>query len=143
MFNNLDKEIETLISQRNAVKQQTNNTPQLTGIMIAKPGTEKVALSTTVADFISFTAVGSTGKDKTRYGVAHKDKSILYTGQYVDSNGHPLSIVPKSVFDTMLAILTSTGKQINDLRRELDNTRLIAESQKMTLDALRKNGVID
>lgn len=138
MFNNLQKEIDKIISER-----KVQQTPNITGIMVAKPGTEKVVLSTSVADFIVFTAVGSTGKDKVRYGVAHKDQTIKYTGQYTDSNGYPMSIVPKSVFDTCTAIINSLSKKNNDLKRELERTQLDKEAYKMTLDALRKNGVID
>lgn len=139
MFKDIHKEVEKLSQQRTV---QTA-APAVSGIMVSKPGTEKVVLATSVADFVMFTAVGTTGKDKIRYGVAHKDKTIKYTGQYTDSNGHPLSIVPKSVFDTTIAIINSMNKQLQDMKRELEQTNMQAESYKMTLDALRKNGVID
>jgi hypothetical protein len=139
MFNDIQKEIERTISER---KVQGPN-PNLNGTIVSVPGTEKVVLSTSIADFITCTAVGTGPKAKERYCIVHKDQQLKYNGQYCDSNGHPISIVPKLVFDTMITILSSTNKRIQDLKRDLDRANVDRESYKMTLDALRKNGVID
>ena len=142
MFNSIHKEIERTIAERKVVP--ANITPvQLTGTSVAVPGTEKIILSTTIADFITCTAVGKGPKAKERYCIVHKDQELKYNGQYCDSNGHPLSIVSKPVFETMITILSSTNKRINDLKRELDRTTTDKEAYKMTLDALKRNGVID
>lgn len=139
MFNDIQKEIQKKIDERKV--QGTN--PNLSGTIISVPGTEKIVLSTSIADFITCAAIGTGPKAKERYCIVHKDQQLKYNGQYCDSNGHPISIVPKLVFDTMVTILASTNKQIQDLRRDLDRATIDKESYKMTLDALRKNGVID
>lgn len=140
MFNNIRKEIERTIAERQ-VPAPTNNT--LNGTIASVPGTEKIVFSTSIADFITCSAVGTGPKAKERYCVVHKDQEIKYNGQYCDSNGHPLSIVSKNVFDTMIAILASTNKRINELKRDLDRAVTDKEAYKMTVDTLRKNGVID
>lgn len=139
MFNDIQKEIQKKIDER---KVQGNN-PNLSGTIVSVPGTEKIVLSTSIADFITCAAIGTGPKAKERYCIVHKDQQLKYNGQYCDSNGHPISIVPKMVFDTMVTILASTNKQLQDLRRDLDRATVDKESYKMTLDALRKNGVID
>ena len=139
MFNNIQQEINKIISER-----KVQPTPDITGTIVSKPGTEKVVLATSIADFMTCSAVGVMGKkDKTRYCVVHKDQTLKYNGQYSDSNGYPVSIIPKSVFDTVVTIIVSTNKRLQDTNRELDRALIDKESYKMTLDALRKNGVID
>ena len=141
MFNNIDKEIDRLISERKVNPASANN---ITGTIVSKPGTEKVVLSTSIADFMTCAAMGATTtKDKIRYCIVHKDQTIKYAGQYSDSNGHPISIISKAAFDTCIAIIASTNKQLQERTRELDRALIDKESYKMTLDALRKNGVID
>lgn len=139
MFNDIQKEIEKTISER---KVQGPD-PKLAGTIVSVPGTEKTILSTSIADFITCAAIGTGPKAKERYCIVHKDQPLKYNGQYCNSSGYPTSIVPKVVFDTMVTILASTNKQIQDLKRDLDRANVDRESYKMTLDALRKNGVID
>ena len=138
MFNDLDKEIEKLMNERKSNAQ--NN---LQGTIISMPGTEKIVLSTNTTDFMTCKAIGLGPKSKDRYCIVHKDQPLKYNGQYTDSSGHYVSIVPKIVFDTMTSLLFNLKKQMNDMKRDLDNAERSAESYKMTLDALRKNGVID
>ena len=139
MFNDIHKEIEKVISER---KVQGAN-PNLTGTIISIPGTERVVMSTSVADFITCAAVGTGPKAKERYCIVHKDQQIKFNGQYCDSNGLPISIIPKTVFDTVVAIIASLNKKNQDLKRDLDRANVDRESYKMMIDTLRKNGVID
>lgn len=138
MFGNLQNEIDKLISERKVVTPNTN----YTGTIISKPGTEKVVLATTIADFMTCMAVGLV-KDKARYCIVHKDQSVKYSGQYCDSNGTPISIISKAAFDACISIISSMSKQLQEYKRELDTTQIEKESLRMTIDALRKNGVID
>lgn len=139
MFNDIYKEIEKAVNDRTVVSP-TNN---LQGTIVSVPGTERVVLSTSVADFITCEAIGTGPRAKVRYCIVHKDQQIKYQGQYSDSNGHPMSIVPKNVFDTVVNILNNLNKQMQNLKRDLDRVTTDKEAYKMTLDALRKNGVID
>ena len=138
MFNSMKDSIDALINDRKVAAP--NN---LNGTIISVPGTERVVISTTVADFITCTAIGTGPKAKERYCIVHKDQSLKYNGQYTNSDGKPISVVPKVVFDTIVGILHSTNKQITDLKRELDRAQVDRESYKMLVEGLRKNGVID
>lgn len=140
MFGDIQKEIERTINER---KVTPSDNTQLTGTIVSVPGTEKIVMSTTIADFITCKSVSIGNKTKDRYCVIHKDQKIKYNGQHCDSNGRPASVIPKSVFETFITILSSTNKTINELKRNLDRAVIDKESYKLTLDALRKNGVID
>lgn len=142
MFKDIQKEIERTINERK-VQSTDPQAVNVSGTIISVPGTEKVVLSTTIADFMICKAVGTGAKAKDRYCVVHKDHKISYNGQFCDSNGQPITIITKIVFDTFIAILTSTNRKINDLKRDLDRAVIDKEAYKMTLDALKKNGVID
>ena len=142
MFNDIYAEIAKTLNER-TVPAASPSTPNLQGVIVSVPGTEKLVLATTVADFIICDAIGTGPKPKKRYVIVHKDQQVKYNGQYVDSNGHPISIIPKNVFDTVTSILNNTNKQIQDLKRKLDQTTIEKEACMMTLNALRKNGVID
>ena len=132
MFSNIHNEVDKIIANR-AV-----NGNNATGYIMSEPGTEKIIASTSIADFVTCVSGG-----KQRYLVVHKDQKVKFNGQYCDSNGLPVSIITKNVFDTIVAILASTTKTNRDLKKELETTKLEKESLKMTIDTLRKNGVID
>lgn len=110
------------------------------GSILSIPGTEKVILSTTVADFMVCQAHGTV---KERYCIVHKTHKVAYNGQFTDSNGYPVSIVKKSLFDEFVAMLNNMAKQMQRMQRELDTAVSQREAYKLTLDTLRKNGVID
>lgn len=139
MFNDIYKEIDDAIQGRTVDVPKSN----LKGTIMSVPGTERIVVSTTIADFMTCAAIGTGPKAKERYCIVHKNIPIKYNGQYVDSNGHPVSVVSKVVFDTFISILNSTNKHILDLNRDLDRARTDKEAAMMTLNALRKNGVID
>ena len=143
MFNDLDKEIEKLISERKLTKTDPTTGTVASGTIMSVPGTEKIVIATNVADFMTCAAVGTGPKAKDRYCIVHKNTPLKYNGQFVDSNGNPVSIVTKSVFDTITSIVHSMKRQIEDLKRDLERAELDKESYKMMIDGLRKNGVID
>ena len=122
----------------------TPNTPiapaSFQGSILSIPGTEKVILSTTVADFMVCQVQGT---NKERYCIVHKTHKVAYNGQFTDSNGYPVSIVRKSLFDEMVAMVNNLSKQMQRLQREVDTAISQRDAYKLTLDALRKNGVID
>ena len=142
MFNDIYKEIESTINSRTVpvASQQSTN---VQGFIVSMPGTERLVLATTLADFVVCDAIGSGPKPKKRYMIVHKDQQAVYNGQYVDSNGYPVSIIPKKVFDAVTVILNNMNKQLQDTKRKLDQTTVEKEACMMTLNALRKNGVID
>jgi hypothetical protein len=137
MFGDMQKEIERVINERKL------NGANYQGVIVSKPGTEKVVLSTSIADFMTCEAIGNSPKAKDRFCIVHKDGGLKFNGQYCNSSGLPVSIITKAAFDTIVAILSSTSKTISELRKDLDRATVEKESMKMTLDALRRNGVID
>lgn len=142
MFNDLDKEIEKLISERKLTKTSTSGVTA-SGTIMSVPGTEKIVIATNVADFMTCAAIGTGPKAKERYCIVHKNQPIKYNGQFVDSNGNPVSIVTKGVFDVITSIVHSMKRQVEDLKRDLERAELDKEAYKMMIDGLRKNGVID
>lgn len=110
------------------------------GAILSVPGTERVVLSTSVADFM-VCQVPSTHKE--RYCIVHKTQRVAYNGQYTDSNGYPVDIIRKNLFDELVSMLNNMSKQMQRLQRDLDTAQSQRDSYKLTLDALRKNGVID
>ena len=145
MFSDIYKEIDNAIKNRtvDVPTAPGSATPTMQGTVMSAPGTERIVVSTSIADFMTCSAVGSGPKAKDRCCVVHKNTSVRFNGQYVDSNGNPVSIIPRTVFDTFVSILSSSNKQIQDLKRELDKVTVEKEALKMTINALRKNGVID
>lgn len=134
MFDNIKKEIEQKLNER-AVP-----TKGFTGYLMSKVGTERVLLSLSTLDMMVCRDVGDT---KDRYCIVHKNRPVKYDGQYVDSNGHPVSIVTKMVFDDVLAILDSAVKKLQALDKDLNVERTKVASYELTLSTLRNNGVID
>lgn len=109
---------------------------------VVKPGTQDVILTTPVIDVIVFTDA-HTPKNKVKYAVVHKRRTPVYSEQFTDANGHPISIVSKHLYEDIQVVLTSAMRQIQDLERELDKVTTQRDSYKMTIDVLKKNGVID
>lgn len=144
MFNDLQKEIEKTLNERKLdIKPTVPDAPAMHGTIMSVPGTEKVVLSTNVLDFMTCAAIGTGPRAKERYCIVYKDSTVKYNGQFVDSNGHPVSIVPKVVFENIVALLHNLNKQVQNLKRDLDRATTDKEAYKMTIETLRKNGVID
>ena len=61
----------------------------------------------------------------------------------VNSDGHPVSIVTKVVFDAMLNLAQGAIKQLRDKQQQIEMLSVKCEAYEMTISGLRKNGVID
>lgn len=132
---------DTLAKKASPTTDKPTKTPvTYQGSILSIPGTEKVILSTTVADFMVCQVQGT---NKERYCIVHKTHKVVYNGQFTDSNGYPVSIVRKSLFDELVAMVNNMAKQMQRLQREIDTALSQRDAYKLTLDTLRRNGVID
>ena len=111
------------------------------GVVLSEPGTEKVVLSASEIDFMICMAAGEVNKQ--RYCIVRKTQSPRFAKEPVDSNGYPVSIVTRIVFDAMVNLVNNAGKQLRMKLQEIDMLTVKCDSYKMTIDSLRKNGVID
>ena len=135
MFNNIQQQIQERLNT-----PQTPNKP-VASIVMSAPGTEKVYISTPSIELMKCDAAGDVHKE--RCCIVHKQMPVKYKGQFVNSAGHPTSIVTRVVFDDILHVLDNSARRIKELERENEALRNERDAYKMSIDALRKNGVID
>ena len=109
---------------------------------IIKPGAETLVLTTSLFDLLIFID-DSSGRKRRRHCIVHKTQTQVGADQWTDTSGHPITIVSEVVFNEIRDVLTSTARQIQDLKRDVDNYKNQLEAYKITIDTLRKNGVID
>lgn len=113
------------------------------GTIASKPGTEKVILDASTFQFMECVAAGASTDKKIRYCIVEKGKTAVYGNQYINSAGVRTHIVTRDVYNLMLGVITSASGQIKNLSRELASAVELKDTYKLTIDALRKNGVID
>jgi hypothetical protein len=145
MFEDIDKAIVDKLKQREIAAStgapQSSVVAPFTGVIVSMPGTEKVILRTTEYDFMTCIAAGDAKKQ--RYCIVRRTQAARYEKEPVDSNGCPVSIVTRLVFDAMVNTVGNATKIIKEKDRQIEMLSTKCEAYKMTLDSLRKNGVID
>ena len=109
---------------------------------IIKPGADNCVVTTSIFDMVIFMD-DRFDKTKRRYSIVHKNRKTRYADQWTDSVGHPVTVVTEAVFNDVRDVLTSTARQIQDLKRDVENYKSQCEAYKLTIETLRKNGVID
>jgi glycerol kinase len=112
------------------------------GTIVARPGTEKVTFDTPSFQLMECTSAAS-GYPKPRYCFVEKGVKPMYGNQFMNSEGNRVHIITKELYVVLSGILNSVRKQIKDLTTELTLTKEQRDAARMTIDALRKNGVID
>lgn len=140
-FNDIDKDIKQKLKEREMNPVNTTGNVVYAGMLVSEPGTEKVILSTSDVDFMTCTQAGDS--KKVRYCIVRKKQSVRYDKEPVNTDGHPVSIVTRVVFDAITSIVNNAGAQLRKARQDMDNLQTKVEMYEMTLDSLRKNGVID
>lgn len=104
---------------------------------------EDLVLTTPVIDFMICTDA-HLGKDKRRHCFVHKKRSALDVyKQFQDTQGRPVSVVTTPVFEDVVQLLKDAARKIQDLERDLDSCKSQLDAYKMTIETLKKNGVID
>lgn len=112
------------------------------GTLVSKPGTEYVVLDATTFQLMECTSAAA-GREKPRFCIVEKGKQARYGNQFINAAGERVHVITKEVFQLLHGVMNNVSRQI----RELNNAKDIAEEkaalQQMTLDALKKNGIID
>lgn len=141
MFDDINKAIENKLQERKIQADADCAVPVYKGVVMSKPGTEKVLLKTVDFDFMTCVSAGET--NKIRYCIVRKNQPVRYDTEMVNSDGHPVSIVTKIVFDAMITLAQGAIKQLRDKQQQIEMLSVKCEAYEMTISGLRKNGVID
>lgn len=137
MFKDIHNEMDKKLEERKINPNGTN----FVGIVMSAPGTEQVMLTTKTIEFMTCMPVGDSKKP--RYCIVHKNRPLRYNGEQTNSAGHPVSIVTRIVYETMLDIINGAVRNIQTRDQEIARLTTKLEACEMTLNSLRKNGVID
>jgi len=141
MFDDINKAIENKLQERKMQADIDSAVPVYKGVVMSKPGTEKVLLKTVDYDFMTCVSAGES--NKIRYCIVRKNQPVRYDTEMVNSDGHPVSIVTKIVFDAVVNLVQGAIKQLRDKQQQIDMLSVKCEAYEMTISGLRKNGVID
>jgi exonuclease VII large subunit len=134
---------ERLLKQANEVPAKPTNTPTgMVGMQVAKPGTERTVLDATNFQLMEC-ETAMVGSSKRRFTVVEKNVRATYNNQFVTSAGERAHVITKDLFDLLYGVLNSAGKQLNDLRRDNAHLQEQRDLYRGTIDALRKNGIIE
>lgn len=112
------------------------------GTIVSKPGTEKVTLDASTFQFMECTTAAK-GMNKQRFCIVEKGIKASYGNQYINSVGDLTHVVTKQVYNLMLGVIQGAAKQIKQLAHDNQRVEQERDMYKMTIDALRKNGIID
>jgi len=111
------------------------------GTVISKPGTEQIMLNASTFQLMVCEAVAKRGKQ--RYCVIEKGVNAKYGNQFINAAGERAHVVTKEVFNLFHGVLNTLAKQLLKTNDALELANERVSLQKMTLDALKKNGIID
>jgi BMFP domain-containing protein YqiC len=112
------------------------------GTPVAKPGTERVTFDAQTFQMMEC-ITSATGMKKQRYCVVEKNVRPKYGNQFVNSNGFRTHVITREAYILLTGVLASARAQIKKLSDALERVEEQRDLFKMTIDALRKNGVID
>jgi len=141
-FNEIRAQIEKEITQPAAptpihVKPAGHNR---IGTLVSNPGTEKVQLDASTFQLMTCTA---SGQEKPRFCIVEKNIFGRYGNHFINSQGFRTHIITKEVYTILIGVLNQASEQIRKLGRDLNFTEEQRDLYKMTIDALRRNGVIE
>lgn len=149
-------EIRKKISEDLAAKEETtpvsHTTPTPTrrtgyvvgmvGSVVSLPGSEKVVLDGSSFQFMECESLVK-GRTKKRYCIVEKGVPAKYSGQFVNALGDRVHVLTHDAWLLLLGVVSSAGKQIKELTRDLKHATEQKDNYKLVVDALRKNGIID
>lgn len=136
MFNNIQKEIDEALQNR-----QSETPKQYKSTIMSVPGSEQIIASTNNLDFMICESAGD--YHRKRYCIVHKNTAVRFNGQWTNSDGYPVSIVTKVVFEDIVALVNTAFKRVQSAEQKLAMVTSERDMYKLTIDALRSNGVID
>ena len=144
-FEDIQKQIQQDIAKRrtDVIEQDDTIAPSSGpyGAVMSKPGTEKIDLDTSLIRFMECESAAPLGKH--RYCLVTRGVAAKYPNQFVDSNGDRVSIIPQDLYRILLALVSSAAKQVQNLTQDRDRAAIERDLYKMTIDALKKTGVLE
>jgi len=112
------------------------------GTLVSKVGTEQVTLDASTFQFMECIS-NAPGREKPRYTIVEKGKPARYGNHFVTSDGNRAHVITREVYILLLTVLKNTSQQLKQLNVDIENAKEQRELYKLTVDALRKNGIID
>ena len=112
------------------------------GVVLSIPGSEKTVLDASTFQLMECDA-SAHGINKHRYCVVEKNVNAMYGNQFCNSQGWRTHIITKDLFDMLHGIFNVLSLHIQDINKNLKTASEARDLYKATIDALRKNGVID
>jgi len=155
-FDDIKKQIAKELEERNAqqpvavagrvtppVDAQGNPAPtKMVGTIVSKPGTEKVTLDASTFQFMECVS-SATAHNKPRYCIVEKGVPAQYGNHFINSAGDRVHVVTKEVYTLMFGVVSNVSRQIRQLTTDNTTIKEQRDLYKLTIDALRKNGIID
>ncbi len=120
----------------------TGNGLGIIGTPVSKPGTEQIILEASTFQFMECQTAAK-NMNKKRYCIVEKGVRAQYGNQYINSTGDLTHVVTRQVFQLMLGVIQGAARQIRQLATDVKTAEQQRDMYKMTIDALRKNGIID
>ena len=112
------------------------------GTVLSRPGTEVVTMDASSFQLLECLA-NVTGRDKPRYAIIEKGKVPQYGNHYATAGGVRAHIITREVYMLLLSVFKNTAQQLHTLSDKAERADEQRDLYKLTIDALRKNGVID
>lgn len=144
-FDAVRKKIEQDVASNAAVANSVAGTTPPSGrmgVVLSKPGTERVVLDATSFAFMECETCVK-GFDKRRYCIVEKGVSATFSNHFITASGDRAHIITKDLFNLMLAVFNGATRQVRSLTADNGVLRQERDMYKLTIDALRKNGIID
>lgn len=139
MFGEIQKSIE---EKQQATPRVQPAAVGAVGTVVSKPGTERVTLDASNFQFLECES-SAVGYNKKRYCIVEKGICASYQNQFITSAGDRAHVVTREVYNLMLGVVNNVSRQIRQLTGELALAKEKTDLYKLTIDALRKNGIID
>lgn len=112
------------------------------GRIVSMPGSENVTLDGSVFQLMTCSIPGRK-TERTRYCIVEKGVQPKYGNQFYNSTGELTHVITRQLYILLSGILNNANKQIIDLTSQLERVEEQRDLHKTTIDALRKNGIID
>lgn len=147
-FDEIRKKIAEDLAAKEDTTPASHTTPTPTrnvgmvGTVVSLPGSEKVVLDGSSFQFIECESLVK-GRTKKRYCIVEKGVPAKYGGQFVNAKGERVHVLTHDAWLLLFGIVSSAGKQIKELTRDLKHATEQKDNYKLVVDALRKNGIID
>jgi len=112
------------------------------GKVVSKPGTEYVTIDASTFQLMECTS-NAPGREKPRYCIVEKGKYPQYGNHFMTASGERAHVITREVYNILLAVLNNAGTKLTQLTKDVERANEQRDLYKLTVDALRKNGVID